>query len=47
MYKKYLKQINPARPQLGGFLLLEDNLRTSPRTAKAKAKEIDVHERIF
>ena len=40
------KMINPARPQLGGFLLLEDNLRTSPRTAKAKAREIDAHERI-
>ena len=35
----YPMKINPARPQLGGFLLLEDNLRTSQRQAKATLKQ--------
>ena len=31
--------IHPARPQLGGFLLFEDNMRTSQRQAKATLKQ--------
>ena len=33
------KILNPARPQLGGFLLLKDILKTRQRQAKARLKQ--------